>query len=198
MRDDRPGITRTMGPLGFRYYRPDGRLLKSPADVKRIRALAIPPAWKHVWICPYPHGHLQATGRDARGRKQYRYHPYLREIAGADVTAKDFRTWSGTVLAATALREFRHADSKAAAKRNTLRAIEAVAGVLGNTPAVCRKSYIHPAILECYLDRSMETKLSRALPPSVKRVASKLRPDEVTALRILHCMRPAAHRTRAA
>jgi len=340
VRDDRPGLTRKLGPLGFRYYRPDGRLLKSPADLKRIRALAIPPAWKHVWICPDPHGHLQATGRDARGRKQYRYHSdwrahrdgdkfdrleafatvlpmirartaadleksglprekvlatvvqllerslirvgndeyaknnksfglttlrdqhvvvkgatlrfefrgksgkrhsvgindrrlarivkqcrdlpgqelfqyvddngrtqdvnsadvntYLREIAGADVTAKDFRTWSGTVLAATALREFRHADSKAAAKRNTLRAIAAVAGVLGNTPAVCRKSYIHPAILECYLDRSMETKLSRGLPPALKRVASKLRPDEVMALRILHCMRPAAHRTRAA
>src|SRR5262245_27847785 len=329
-----------MGPLGFRYYRPGGRLLKSPADLKRIRALAIPPAWKLVWICPDPHGHLQATGRDARGRKQYRYHPewrahrdsdkfdrleafatvlpvirartaadlgksglprekvlatvvellerslirvgneeyarnnksfglttlrdqhvvvkgatlrfefrgksgkrhsvgindrrlarivkqcrdlpgqelfqyvddngrtqdvnsadvnsYLREIAGADVTAKDFRTWSGSVLAATALREFRHADSKAAAKRNTLRAIEAVAGVLGNTPAVCRKSYIHPAILECYLDRSMETKLSRALPPALKRVASKLRPDEVTTLRILHGMRPAPRRTTAA
>jgi len=329
-----------MGALGFRYYRPDGRLLKHPADLKRIRALAVPPAWRQVWICPDPRGHLQATGRDARGRKQYRYHPdwrahrdgdkfdrleafatvlpmirartaadlgrlglprekvlatvvqllerslirvgndeyakanksfglttlrdqhvevkgstlrfqfrgksgkrhtvgindrrlarivkqcrdlpgqelfqyvdehgrtqdvnsadvnmYLREITEADVTAKDFRTWFGTVLAATALREFRHADSKAAAKRNTLLAIEAVAGVLGNTPAVCRKSYIHPAILECYLDRSMETKLSRALPPSVKRVASKLRPDEVTALRILHCMRPSTHRTRAA
>src|SRR4029079_19669608 len=107
-------------------------------------------------------------------------------------------TWFGTVLTATALRELRHADSKAAAKRNTLRAIEAVAGVLGNTPAVCRKSYIHPAILECYMDRSLETKQSRGLPPSLKRVASKLRPDEVLVLRILHCMRPAAHRTKAA
>jgi DNA topoisomerase-1 len=329
-----------MGALGFRYYRPDGRLLKSPADLKRIRALAIPPAWKDVWICPDPRGHLQATGRDARGRKQYRYHPdwrahretdkfdrleafasvlpevrtrtagdlaksglprekvlatvvqllerslirvgndeyaksnksfglttlrdqhvevkgstlrfefrgksgkrhsvdindrrlarivkqcrdlpgqelfqyldengrrqdvnsadvntYLREITGTDFTAKDFRTWFGTVLAARALREFRCAESMAASKRNVLRAIEAVAGVLGNTPAVCRKSYIHPAILECYMDRSMESKLARALPPSLKRVAAKLRPDEVDALRILHCIRPAAHRTKAA
>ena len=340
VRDDRAGITRKTGALGFRYYRPDGRPLKSPTDLKRIRALAIPPAWTHVWICPDPRGHLQATGRDARGRKQYRYHPdwrahrdgdkfdrleafaavlplvrartaadlarpglprekvlatvvqllerslirvgndeyakanksfglttlrdqhvevngstlrfqfrgksgkrhsvgindrrlarivkqcrdlpgqelfqyidagghtqdvtsadvntYLREISGTDFTAKDFRTWFGTVLAATALREFHHADSKAAAKRNTLRAIEAVAGVLGNTPAVCRKSYIHPAILDCYVDRSMETRLSRPLPPAVKRIASKLRPDEVIALRILHCISPAAHRTRAA
>jgi DNA topoisomerase I len=329
-----------MGALGFRYYRPDGRPLKSPTDLKRIRTLAVPPAWKRVWICPDPRGHLQATGRDARGRKQYRYHPewrahrdgdkfdrleafaallpviraraaadlaksglprekvlatvvqllerslirvgndeyaksnksfglttlrdqhvevkgstlrfefrgksgkrhsvgindrrlarvvkqcrdlpgqelfqyinedgrtqdvnsadvntYLREITGTDVTAKDFRTWFGSVLALAALREFRHAGSTAASKRNVLRAIEAVAGVLGNTPAVCRKSYIHPAILECYMDRSMETKLARALPSSLKRIASKLRPDEAAAFRMLHCMRPAAHRTRAA
>jgi DNA topoisomerase I len=340
VRDDRPGITRKMGALGFRYYRPDGRPLKSPADLKRIRALAIPPAWTRVWICPDPRGHLQATGRDARGRKQYRYHPewrahrdgdkfdrleafaavvpvirartaadlersglprekvlatvvrllerslirvgndeyakanksfglttlrdqhvevkgstlrfafrgksgkrhsvgindrrlarivtqcrdlpgqelfqyldengrtqdvnsadvntYLREMTGADFTAKDFRTWFGTVLATTALGEFRHPDSKAAAKRNILRAIEVVAGVLGNTPAVCRKSYIHPAILDCYMDRSMEAKLSRALPPSLRRVASRLRRDEVAAFRLLHCVRPSAHRTRAA
>ena len=338
--DDRPGITREMGALGFRYYRPDGRPVKSPSDLKRIRLLAVPPAWKRVWICPDPRGHLQATGRDARGRKQYRYHPdwrahrdsdkfdrleafaavlpvirartaadlaksglpqdtviaaivqllerslirvgndeyaksnksfglttlrdqhvavkgsmlrfefrgksgkrhsvgindrrlarivkqcrdlpgqelfqyiddegrrqdvnsadvnkYLREITGTEFTAKDFRTWFGTVLAATALRDFRRADSTAASKRNVLRAIEAVAGVLGNTPAVCRKSYIHRAILDCYMDRSMEAKLSRALSPSVKRVASKLRSDEAEALRILHCMRPAAHRKRAA
>ena len=329
-----------MGSLGFRYYRPNGRPLKHPADVKRIRALAIPPAWKNVWICPDPRGHLQATGRDARGRKQYRYHPdwrasrdgnkfdrmeafasvlpvirartaadlarpglprekvlatvvqllerslirvgndeyaktnnsfglttlrdrhvevkgstlrfefrgksgkrhsvgindrrlarvvkqcrdlpgqelfqyvdadgrtqdvnsadvnaYLREITGADITAKDFRTWFGTVLAATALRECRAVDSIAAAKRNVVRAVEAVAGVLGNTPAVCRKSYIHPAILECYTDRSMESRLSKSLPPAVKRVASKLRADEVAALRILHCVRASAHRSKAA
>jgi DNA topoisomerase I len=338
--DNRPGITRVMGALGFRYYRPDGRPLKSPSDLKRIRSLAVPPAWKRVWICPDPRGHLQATGRDARGRKQYRYHPdwrahrdsdkfdrleafaavlpvirartaadlakaelprekvlaaivqllerslirvgneeyaksnksfglttlrdqhvevkgstlrfefrgksgkrhsvgindrrlarivkqcrdlpgqelfqfideegrrqnvnsadvnsYLREVTGTDFTAKDFRTWFGTVLAATALREFRYAESTAASKRNVVRAIEAVAGVLGNTPAVCRKSYIHPAILECYMDRSMAAKLSRAVSPSLKRVASQLRPDEAAVLRILHCMRPAAHRIRAA
>src|SRR6476620_3159004 len=74
VRDDRPGITRKMRALGFHYYRPDGRPLKSPSDLRRIRAMAIPPAWKDVWICPDPRGHVQATGRDARGRKQYRYH----------------------------------------------------------------------------------------------------------------------------
>jgi DNA topoisomerase-1 len=329
-----------MGALGFRYYRSDGRLVKNPADLKRIRALAIPPAWKKVWICPDPRGHVQATGRDARGRKQYRYHrdwrasrdgnkfermeafatllpvirrrtvadlarpglprekvlatvvqllerslirvgneeyakanksfglttmrdqhvevkgstlrfefrgksgkrhtvgindrrlarivkqcrdlpgqelfqyvdedghtqdvnsadvnTYLREVTGADFTAKDFRTWFGTVLAASALRECRPVDSMAAAKKNVVRAIEAVAGVLGNTPAVCRKSYIHPAILECYMDRSMPSRLSRSLPATLKRVASKLRRDEVTVLRILHCVRASAHRSKAA
>ena len=63
-----------MGTLGFRYTRADGRPVRSPAELRRIRALAIPPAWKDVWICPDPKGHVQATGRDARGRKQYRYH----------------------------------------------------------------------------------------------------------------------------
>jgi len=329
-----------MGALGFRYYRSDGRLVKNPADLKRIRALAIPPAWKKVWISPDPRGHVQATGRDARGRKQYRYHrdwrasrdgnkfermeafatllpvvrrrtvadlarpglprekvlatvvqllerslirvgneeyakanksfglttmrdqhvevkgstlrfefrgksgkrhtvgindrrlarivkqcrdlpgqelfqyvdedghtqdvnsadvnTYLREVTGADFTAKDFRTWFGTVLAASALRECRPVDSMAAAKKNVVRAIEAVAGVLGNTPAVCRKSYIHPAILECYIDRSMPSRLSRSLPATLKRVASKLRRDEVAVLRILHCVRASAHRSKAA
>src|SRR5690242_5265702 len=69
-----------MGALGFRYTRADGKPLRNPADLKRIRSLAIPPAWTDVWICPDPRGHLQATGRDARGRKQYRYHPRWREV----------------------------------------------------------------------------------------------------------------------
>ncbi len=134
---------------------------------------------------------------------------YLREITGADFTAKDFRTWAGTVLAVTALCEgsavredvgsaFRRPASVAAAKKNVVRAVEAVAGVLGNTPAVCRRSYIHPAILACYMDRSMDEKLARSLPASVKKTASQLRSDEVAALRILHCMRSPAHRRKAA
>ena len=264
--------------------------------------MAIPPAWKDVWICPDPAGHLQATGRDARGRKQHRYHPrwrqvrdetkferildfaaalpglrrraaadmsapgltkgkvvaaivqllektlirvgndeyardnhsfglttmhdghvevshstlrfrfkgkagrfhdiklndprlakivrkcqelpgrelfqyldgndevqdiestdvneYLRETAGQDFTAKDFRTWTGTVLAARTLEDMREFDSDAQAKRNILSAIEAVAGILGNTRSVCRKCYIHPAIIEAYLDRSLARALS--------------------------------------
>ena len=333
-----------MGGLGFRYRRADGRPVRSPADLKRIRALAIPPAWKDVWICPDPKGHLQATGRDARGRKQYRYHPewracrdskkfdrmeafaavvpvirtrtsahvaktalsrekvlatvvqllekslirvgndeyakanrsfglttlrdrhvdvngstlrfqfrgksgkrhsvdvndrrlartvrqcrdlpgqelfqyvdeegrtqdvnssdvnqYLRDITGTDFTAKDFRTWAATVLAATALREHAGAGTRPAsmaqAKKNVLRAIEAVAGVLGNTPAICRKSYIHPAVLECYVDGSMGRALKAPLPAAMRKTASKLKPDEVAALRILRGARPATERRKAA
>src|ERR687897_899126 len=69
------GIRREMGPLGFKYIGPGGKLIRAAAELKRIRSLAVPPAWTNVWICADPRGHLQATGRDARGRKQYRYHP---------------------------------------------------------------------------------------------------------------------------
>jgi DNA topoisomerase I len=325
--DDRPGIRREMGPLGFRYIGPDGKVIRRPAELKRLRALAVPPAWTNVWICPDPRGHLQATGRDARGRKQYRYHPqwrtcrdetkydrlqafaaalptirarttadlaraglprekvlatvvqllekslirvgneeyakdnksfglttfqdkhvvvkgatlrfefrgksgvrhsidvndrrlarivkqcrdlpgqelfqyvdragkrcdvssgdvnaYLKAITGEDFTAKDFRTWAGTVLALTALRELDRAESQTRAKKNVLTAIEAVAGVLGNTRAVCRKSYIHPAVVDSYMDGSMLEALQRRANSVVKKLGSKLRPDEVAVLLLL-------------
>jgi DNA topoisomerase I len=289
-----PGIRRIGSSSRVRYVDPSGRMIADRAELQRIRSLAIPPAWKDVWICPSPLGHLQATGRDARGRKQYRYHArwrevrdevkygrliafaealprirartradvrksdlprekvlaavvqllektlirvgndeyardngsiglttmrdqhatihgqrvrfdfrgksgiqhtvdlhdarlarivracrdlpgyelfqyvddegarqmidsgdvnaYLREITGEDFTAKDFRTWAGTVLAAKALAEFTGFASTAEAKRNVVRAIESVAKRLGNTKAVCRKCYIHPAILDAYMD----------------------------------------------
>lgn len=292
--DHLPGLGRRPGGKRFRYVDADGRPVRDPETLARIRALAIPPAWRDVWICPLPHGHLQATGRDARGRKQYRYHPhwrrvrdevkydrmlafgqalpqirqrveaalqlpglprekvlatvvlllqttmmrigneeyarenksfglttlrnrhvridggavefrfrgksgvqhavrvqdrrlariirgtrelpgqdlfqyvdddgalhsvgsadvndYLRAISGEDYTAKDFRTWHGTLLAALALRETGPAGTAAEAKRNIVRAIETVAGKLGNTPSVCRKCYVHPAVLEAYLE----------------------------------------------
>jgi DNA topoisomerase-1 len=295
--DTRPGITRRRTGRAFTYRHPNGRRVRDAADLDRIRRLAIPPAWTEVWISPDPRGHLQATGRDARGRKQYRYHPkwrevrddtkydrmiafgqalsairrrtaadlarpglprekvlaavvqllektlirvgngeyaktnnsfglttirdghvrvngsrvrfefrgkggkrhaidltdrrlarivrrcqelpgyevfqyidahgrrqdvesadvnaYLKEITGQDFTAKDFRTWAGTVLAAKALRELERAGSPAQAKRNIVRAIEAVAARLGNTTAICRKCYVHPAVLDAYMDGSM-------------------------------------------
>jgi DNA topoisomerase-1 len=293
--DDRmPGIRRLGSPGRFRYVRADGRKVSNAADLGRIKSLVIPPAWTDVWICADARGHLQATGRDARGRKQYRYHPrfrqmrdevkysrlpafaqalrrirrrtaadvrkaglprtkvlaaavqllektlirigneeyarangsvglttmrdrhakirgaevrfefrgksgkshavalhdarlarivkacrdlpgyelfqyvdetgarqticsedvnaYLREISGDDFTAKDFRTWAGTVLAAQALARLAKFKSQTEAKRNVLQAIECVASRLGNTKAVCRKAYIHPAIFAAYMD----------------------------------------------
>ena len=288
------GIRRLGSRNRSRYVGPHGRPVTDRAELLRIRSLVIPPAWTDVWICPDPRGHLQATGRDARGRKQYRYHAkwrdvrdevkygrliafaralprirtqtdadlkrsglprervlaavvrllektlirvgneeyardngsiglttmrerhakiqgstvrfefrgksgiehavdlqdarlvrvikacrdlpgyelfqyvdesgerravdsadvnaYLREISGEEFTAKDFRTWAGSVLAAGALAQVEKFTSNAHAKRNIVRAVESVAKRLGNTTAVCRKSYIHPAILDAYLD----------------------------------------------
>jgi DNA topoisomerase-1 len=314
--NEAPGIRRQRAGKSFTYKDADGKTVRDRATLKRIKSLAIPPAWTDVWICPLANGHLQATGRDQRGRKQYRYHPrwrqvrdehkfsrmiafgkalprirarveedmkrpglgrekvlatvvrllettlirvgneeyvranrsfglttmrdqhveiegttisfefraksgkmqaiklkdrrlarivkacsdlpgrelfqylddggerrtidsadvneYLREIAGDEFTAKDFRTWAGTVLAALALQEFEAVDTQAAAKRNITQAIERVAAKLGNTPAICRKCYVHPEVIGCYLDGSLVDTLS-------EKVASTLR-DELAGL----------------
>jgi DNA topoisomerase-1 len=295
--DSRPGIRRIRHGQTFRYVGPDGRRVTSADELARIRALVIPPAWEAVWVCPDPRGHLQATGRDARGRKQYRYHPkwremrdetkydrmagfaralpnirarthrdlkrpgvprekvlativqllektlirvgndeyakqnrsfglttlrdghvevrggrmrftfrgksgieheidlddrrlarivracrdipgydlfqfygesgkrqvvgstdvnaYLKEVTGEDYTSKDFRTWAGTVHAAELLRAVTGFKSATEAKRHIVRAVEAVAKRLGNTKAVSRKCYIHPAVFDAYLDGSL-------------------------------------------
>jgi DNA topoisomerase-1 len=292
--DHDPGIRRRNGRGGPAYAGPDGREIKDEATLARIRSLVIPPAWTDVWICPEPNGHIQATGRDARGRKQYRYHPrwreqrdgdkygrlvafgralprlrrkveqdlarrglprekvlaavvqvmertlirvgndeyaqanrsfglttlrdghatigrtgavfefrgkagkvhktgfndrrlarivkacqdvpgqrlfqyvddegqrhaiqsadvnaYIRDALGDDFSAKDFRTWAGTVMAARALIEIGPCATDAEGKRNLNACVKAVAGVLGNTAAVARKAYIHPAILDAYAE----------------------------------------------
>jgi DNA topoisomerase I len=322
--DGVPGITRRRSGSGFSYRAPDGSLIKDRDKLAWIRKLAIPPAWRDVWISPDPDGHLLATGRDAKGRKQYRYHPawrtfrdetkfgrmlafgkalpriraaveaelrkpglgrrkvlatvvrllettlirvgndeyakanktfglttmrdrhfkaegaqlrfrfrgksgkphevtlrnrrlaqlvrrmqelrgqelfqyldeegrptpidsgevndFLREIAGDDFTAKDFRTWSATVLAAWALNEFETFDSQAAAKRNVTQAIERVAGRLGNTPAICRKSYVHPEVLGAYLDGSLLENLKAEIEEELRAELSGLEPEEVAVL----------------
>jgi DNA topoisomerase I len=321
-----------MGRLGFEYVDERGRRIRDKSRLTRIAALAVPPAWKDVWICPDPRGHLQATGRDARGRKQYRYHPkwrtcrddtkfdrmqafaaalarirsrtaadmrkaglprekvlaavvqllekslirvgndeyarqnrsfglttlqdkhvqvkggtlrfsfrgksgirhavdltdkrlarivrqcrdlpgqelfqyldeqgrqqdvtstdvnaYLREVTGQDFTAKDFRTWAGTVLAAKALREANAAPSMSQAKKQLLTVIEAVAGVLGNTRAVCRKSYIHPVVIDSYMDGSLTRRAGVRRMRLVRSAARGLRPDEIEVLLLLGGKRP--------
>jgi DNA topoisomerase-1 len=325
--DDRPGIRREPDGDGFRYLDAQGNPVDDEATLKRIKSLAIPPAWTDVWICPQANGHLQATGRDARGRKQYRYHPkwrevrdevkyerminfgkalpqirkevdralalpglprekvlativylleatmmrigndeyarenksyglttlrnrhvkidgsevefrfrgksgvvhdvkvndrrlariiqrtrdlpgqdlfqyldddgethtvgsadvndYLRTITGEDYTAKDFRTWSGTVLAAMALQEFEAVDSDAQAKKNIVRAIESVAEKLGNTPSVCRKCYVHPAVLDAYLDGTMLEGLRARAEESLVQDLHDLQPEEAAVLAML-------------
>jgi DNA topoisomerase-1 len=324
--DNSPGITRKRKASSFAYLDPRGRKISDPDTLLRIRQLAIPPAWEKVWICPDDRGHIQAVGRDQRGRKQYRYHTkwrevrdetkyekmlafvhalphirararhdmklpglprekvlatvvrllettfirvgndeyansnssyglttlqdrhakkipggvhfrfkgksgvaheielcdpklarivrqcqdlpgaellqyvdddgnvrdigstdvndYLREITGQDFTAKDFRTWAGTVLAAMALKEFETVDSQAMMKKNIVAAIESVAQKLGNTRAVCRKCYIHPAILDSYLDGSMLQTLSQRAKKLDRRLSS-LRPEEAAVLVLL-------------
>lgn len=326
--DRTPGITRVRAGNGFGYRRPDGSKLTDEETLTRIRKLAIPPAYENVWICPRPNGHLQAVGRDARGRKQYRYHPrwrevrdegkygkllvfgkvlpkvrerveqdlslrglprekvlaaivrllettlmrvgneeyaranksyglttlrnrhvkvegasrirldfrgkrgteyhidlrskrlaaivrrcqdlpgqelfqyldeegaprtvgsedvneYLRGITGEEITAKDFRTWAATNLAALALRELKAFDTAVPAKKHVLQAVEAVSKMLGNTPAICRKCYIHPAIFDGYLDGSLRAALKRRADAKLANTSSGLKAEEAAVMAFL-------------
>lgn len=158
----RPGLRRIRGGRGFSYLDSHGDPLRDPEEVLRIRELAIPPAWQQVWICPDPQGHLQATGVDSAGRKQYLYHPQWREQQdrrkfdhmlefGPQFSAKDFRTWNATVLAAVSLAaDGRDAATARARKRAIDGAVRGVSEVLGNTPAVARRSYIDPRVFDRY------------------------------------------------
>ncbi len=326
--DSGPGIRRKRAGSGFTYVGPDGRRITDEKTLERIRKLAIPPAYADVWICPPPNGHLQATGRDARGRKQYRYHPkwrevrdetkygrmvafsevlpkirarvdadlgrqglprekvlatvvrllectnirvgndeyarangsyglttlrdkhvevsggslrfsfkgksgktheveltdrrlarivqrcrdvpgedlfqyldddgtrqtigsgdvndYLREISGQEFTAKDFRTWAGTLLAVTALRELGPMDTDREAKAAIVQAVDRVAEQLNNTRAVCRKYYIHPTVLETYLAGTMLGGLGNGTRSSAAAAGSTLTREEKALVRLLN------------
>ena len=110
---------------------------------------------------------------------------YLREITGEDITAKDFRTWAGTVLASMALIEFETVDSHARRKKNIKAAIESVAKRLGNTPTICRKCYVHPHVLESYLDGTMLEGIKREVEEELGSEAHALRPEEAAVLGLL-------------
>jgi DNA topoisomerase-1 len=110
---------------------------------------------------------------------------YLREISGEDFTAKDFRTWAGTVLAAAALKELEKFDSRAQAKKNIVRAVEVVASKLGNTKAVCRKCYIHPEILNAYMDGQLIENLAKKAERMQRSAGTKLRSEEAAVLALL-------------
>jgi DNA topoisomerase-1 len=326
--DDEPGLTRVVKGTRVQYRDADGKVVRDKATLARIKALVIPPAWTRVWICGRPDGHIQATGRDARGRKQYRYHPrwqqvrdaakygrllafgkalpalrrrvmadlqapplsrarvlatvvrllettlirigneeyartnqsfglttlrdrhvtvsanrvrfrfraksgvwqeialqdgrlartvkrcqelpgqvlfqyvdedgarqrvtsedvngYLQEAMGESFTAKDFRTWAGTVMAAAALDEFEQVASTAGRKKNVTRAIEAVARQLGNTKAVCRRCYVHPAVLETYLDGATLGVLETRAAALMVKPGRHLSREETAVLALLH------------
>ena len=321
--DEAPGLHRRKAGRGVRYLDTRGRPVRDGQTLARIRSLVIPPAWTEVWICRDPLGHLQATGRDARGRKQYRYHPrwrgmrdetkygrmlafgqalpiirartdedlarrglprrkvlaavirlleatlirvgneeyardngsfglttfrdrhasirgstvvfhfrgksgkehrvgvqdrqlsrivrkcqelfqyvdghgtrravsssdvnaYVRETTGQEFTAKDFRTWAGTVLAAWALRDMEAAGSKAQSQRNVKRAVESVAQRLGNTVTICRRCYVHPVVIDAYLDGSLVATLGERLAHQGRAGEDHLRPEESAVLALLH------------
>jgi hypothetical protein len=142
-------------------------------------------------------GHTSASSASSQGRQaaisrelghdvgSTDVNEYLREISGQDVTAKDFRTWAGTALAAQALQEFEDFDSAAAAKRNITKAIERVAERLGNTKAVCRKCYIHPAVIDAYMDRSLVATLKQRAETELKESLSRLPAEEAAVLALL-------------
>jgi DNA topoisomerase-1 len=110
---------------------------------------------------------------------------YLKEITGRDITAKDFRTWAGTVLAAMALREFETFDSEAKAKKNVRAAIERVASQLGNTPTICRKCYIHPEVLSCYLEGGLLLEIKDEVESELREELASLKPEEAAVLTLL-------------
>ena len=314
--DQAPGFTRRRSGRGFSYRDKEGKTIRDPEVIARIRSIVIPPAWTDVWICPWPNGHLQATGRDARGRKQHRYHPdfraardeakfgrlvefaaalprirkrvdqdlarpgvprekvlaavvrlleltlirvgndeytrlnqsfglttmrgrhvkvegtairfrfkgkggaphevdlrdrrlatvirrcqdlpgqelfqyqddgtvgdvtsddvngYLREISKGDFTAKDFRTWAGTVLAYRSLSELPEPPDERTKKRNVVEAVRRTAAALRNTPAVSRQAYIHPAVLEAYVDGAIDAAEIEDLTSAEQAVVGLLR-----------------------
>lgn len=325
---EQPGFTRHKAGTGFFYRDTDGDRIRDKETIARIKSLAIPPAWNDLWICPYPNGHIQATGRDAKGRKQYRYHPrwrevrdetkyehmiafgralpgirervdadlrkhglprekvlalivrllettlirvgndvyarenksfglttmrdrhvdiegstvmfsfngksgvehevdlrdrrlanivkrcqdvpgqelfqyldddgerksvgsqdvneYLKDITGEEFTAKDFRTWAGTKLAAEALAEFEAFDSDSAAKKNVVAAIERVAARLGNTRTICRKCYVHPAIIDAYMEGDTVESIKQRADEELSKNLHELPPEEAAILMLLH------------
>jgi DNA topoisomerase-1 len=334
--DSLPGIRRLRAGDGFRYVDSQDRRIRNADTLARIKALVIPPAWTNVWICEDPNGHLQATGLDARGRKQYRYHPlwrqvrdeakyhrllrfgqaltrirrrvardlriaglsrnkllativrllettlirvgneeyvkenssfglttlrnrhvkvqgatvhfefrgksgvkhtidlknkrlakilkscqdlpgqelfqyidengerhcigsehvneYLHTISGDEFTAKDFRTWAGTVLALQELSSLAAYQSATEAKRNVVAAIRAVSKRLGNTLTICRKCYVHPGLIDAYLDGSLAEQLERMLTRQSRRHPAHLNQHEVRMLRLLQEFARAAKR----
>ncbi|WP_433064601.1 hypothetical protein [Dactylosporangium sp. CS-033363] len=168
---DQPGLGRRRSGTGFSYLDAAGKPLRAAATVARIKDLAIPPAWQDVWISPDERGHICAVLRELRRRRKgadrlFAYwdpaarawhevdaaeiNEYLREVSGEQMTAKDFRTWHGTVTAALALDEAGPQPTRTRRRKAVADAMREVAEQLGNTPAVARASYVDPRIVAAY------------------------------------------------
>lgn len=325
--DTQPGIRRRRAGKNFSYSGLDGKPIHDQQELKRLRAIAVPPAWTDVWICPNPRGHIQATGRDAKGRKQYRYHPrwreirdetkydkllafgkelpalrvriehdlalpglprekvlatvvrlldatsirvgneeyaresgsvglttmndehvevegaklhfhfrgkggkehaidvrdrqlarivkrcqdlpgqelfqyvgedkeiyaissedvnaYLKAVTGQEFTAKDFRTWAGTVIATCSLLDLGDSETQTQAKKNVTQAIQTAAEHLGNTPTICRKSYVHPEVIDAYLHGSLQKAIQQRKQEEIQKALDGLKPEEIALLAFL-------------
>jgi DNA topoisomerase IB len=167
----------------FTYHDKEGKRIRDPSEFKRIRSLAIPPAWERVWICPQANGHLQATGIDAKGRKQHKYHPIWRTVRDE---AKFERLLSfAEVLPKIRAQVAEEVDSQTLAKRNIVTAIEAVARLLGNTVAICRNCYIHPAIPTSYLDGTLARTLRVKADSQIAQHLHELKPEEAAVITLL-------------
>jgi DNA topoisomerase-1 len=165
----------------FEYRGKGGRLHRTSLRDRRLARI--------VRSCQEIPGQQLFQYIDEEGRRQAidsaDVNAYLQEVAGETFTAKDFRTWAGTVLASLALSEFESFDTEATAKRNVTRAIEQVAAQLGNTVAVCRKSYIHPEVVECYLDGSLLGLLQGRVEKALREDLAGLRSEEAAVLALL-------------
>jgi DNA topoisomerase-1 len=162
---------------------------RGKSGVEHTIAVADPRLAKIVQRCRELPGEELFRYVDAKGRRQLvssdDINAYLREITGRDITAKDFRTWAGTVLAALALQELERVDTQAAQKKNLRAAIERVSGRLGNTPSVCRKCYIHPEVLNAYIDGGLALEVKHEAQKELRENLDQLKPEEAAVLALL-------------
>ena len=168
--------------LRFSFTGKSGKQWNLAVENKRIASI--------VRRCADISGHELFKYLDEAGKRMHHrlrdVNSYIKEITQQDFTAKDFRTWAGTVLAALALAEYKKYDTQAEAKRNVVAAIESVARQLGNTPAICRKCYVHPEILEAYLSGDLVKMIEGKIADKFRKQHAKLSADEVMVLAFLN------------
>jgi DNA topoisomerase-1 len=169
------------GVLRFEFTGKSGKQWKLTVEDKRIASI--------VKRCAEIPGHELSKYLDDDGQPRSvdsgDVNAYIKEITGQDFSAKDFRTWAGTVLAALALSEFKKCDGHAEAKRNVVAAIETVSKQLGNTPAICRKCYVHPEVLDAYMSGDLIKMIEDKIAQKFKRQYAKLTTDEIMVLAFL-------------